>query len=235
MVSNDQAAADLVFAENKQMHLLKLPPETRNRIYELVLTPEGTCVISKTSRYRRPGLLQVCHRLRDETRLMYHEVNKFHVVLTRSNVDNIRRWAATITADELRKIQALSFHFELILRIPPQMFFDPTDIMCYPGIIGDFEEVVSSMLHRGLATNAIRVYDIMEMSFAVDGFLYVDTEPPQGCLIYACSTNERTLRLLPEKKIWAVQRDSIAYIARLAAKVKSEAVQSPQQVKYVDS
>jgi hypothetical protein len=151
---------------------------------------------------------------------MYHELNSFHVDLKKSDIDNIRRRAATITTDELRKIQSLSFDFELILRMPPPMFFEPTDVLGYPGIIGDFEEIVASMLRRGLATNVVRVSDFCEMQFTVDGFLYSTTNPAQGCLIYACSTSERTLRLLPEKKIWPVQHDSSAYIARLAGRCK---------------
>ena len=111
MVSDDQAAADLAFAKNEQSHLLKLPPELRNRIWELVLTVDYSFMITEKYKPLRPGLLQASRQLRAETRLMYHKLMDHDIMVTINNTAEIRRWADTLADDELRSIQSLNFQF----------------------------------------------------------------------------------------------------------------------------
>jgi hypothetical protein len=111
MVSDHQAAANQPTVDDEQSHLLKLPPEIRNRIYELVLTVNYSFMITEIYKPLRPGLLQDSRQLRAETRLMYHELMEHDIVVTINNTAEIRRWAETLADDELRSIQSLNFHF----------------------------------------------------------------------------------------------------------------------------
>lgn len=234
MLSDDQAAANLIFAKNEQSHLLKLPPEIRLAIYGYVLAPDDTCVISKASKPRRPGLLQACRRLRNESSLLYHELNTFHVTLDLLQIDSVRRWAATITSDELRKIQLISFEFDFVPRLSVSDFFDPCNSVYDEFFISDYEEIVASILHRGLATTAVRITDLLLTEFTVEGFLYDDdTDYPKDCLIYASSADEETLRVRPDTKPWEGKHDSAGYMARMAAKCESGWVQRKEKVKHV--
>lgn len=108
MVSDDQ-----VIVNDGQSHLLKLPGELRNRICDYALTSDGGFEIAENGNSHKSGLLEACHQLRDETRLLYHEYNDFHIIVTMNNIDVIRRWAATIHDDELRSIPSLGFQFRM--------------------------------------------------------------------------------------------------------------------------
>jgi hypothetical protein len=109
MVSEHYPAASRLFAENAQSHLLKLPPELRNRIYESALTADSSSRNRELHTPHRPALLQVCRQLRDETRLFYFSLNRFHIIVTVNNTKEVRRWAAAITDEELRSIPSLTF------------------------------------------------------------------------------------------------------------------------------
>jgi hypothetical protein len=118
MVSHHQAPADHLAVKDEQSHLLKLPPELRNRIYELVLAPAMPFTLTTYGTQCRPGLLRVCRQIRAETRLVYYHLRKFYIIVTAENMDNIRRWAATITDDGLRSIQSLTLQFQTGPRRP---------------------------------------------------------------------------------------------------------------------
>ena len=168
MASEHQAASDALYALNGESHLLELPPELRKDIFDLVLAlqmEDGVhlCILDKP---RRPSLLQVCRQLRDESRLTYHEHTAFIMIMSDSHTKPLRRWAATLTADELGKTQSLSFR---CVRL------DTTTLR-------DFQGTLSDMIRRGLNPSALRVRasDNSTMPFAVGGRLYGDAEQAQG-------------------------------------------------------
>ena len=55
-------------------HLLALPAELRNAIYELVVAEDGPI---RESRYVEHGLFQTCHQIRDESSKMFYRLNTF--------------------------------------------------------------------------------------------------------------------------------------------------------------
>lgn len=168
MASEHQAASDALYALNGESHLLRLPPELRKDIFDLVLAPqmESGVHLSILDKPGRPSLLQVCRQLRDESRLIYHEHTAFIMIMSDYHTKFFRRWAATLTADELDKIQSLSFR---CVRL------DTTSLRVFQGILSD-------MIHRGLNPSALHMYasDYSTVQFAVGGHLYGDTEQAQG-------------------------------------------------------
>jgi hypothetical protein len=139
-----------------------------------------------------------------------------------------------MTGDELRKIQVMTVDFpDIVVRSPARDFFDPVGFASDQDFISDYEEIVASLLHRGLATSAVRISDLSMIQFTVEGFLFQDTKRIQGCLIYAIasSADEETMNVLPDKRAWEGKHGSIGYITRLAGKGKSGVVQREAKVK----
>ena len=102
MAPEHHAAAGHLFAENSQSHLLELPPELRNKIYEYALTADDTPRNRELHTPCRPGLLQVCCQLWTETRRFYSWFNEFHIIVTVNNTDEARLRTAAVT-DEVRE------------------------------------------------------------------------------------------------------------------------------------
>jgi hypothetical protein len=92
----------------QESHLLKLPQELLDRIYEYALISEASLDV-ETYAPRRPGLSQVCRRLRNEFRPKYFKLTRFNIIVTVNNTEEVRRWAAAITDEELRSIPSLTF------------------------------------------------------------------------------------------------------------------------------
>lgn len=113
MASEHHPAAGHLFAKNAQSRLHKLPGELRNRIYGYALTPEAISRSTETDTPLRPDLLQVCRQLHDEIRLTYFDLTRFHIIVTVNNIDEVRRWAAALTDEELRSIPSLTIQLRI--------------------------------------------------------------------------------------------------------------------------
>ena len=168
MVSEHQTAGNNLNVNNEQSHLLKLLPEVRLRIYEYVLADrkEHGCHLSTLDKPRRPSLLQVCQQLRNESRLMYHEHTAFIMIASPHSFNSLRRWAATLNADEIRKIKTLTFRM-LDLTLAQ---------------LREFREILSEMIRRGLARSALhlRTHDNRTLIFDVDVDFTANTQQAQG-------------------------------------------------------
>jgi hypothetical protein len=90
MASKDKVAdSQPTELDTAESYLLKLPPELRNRIYELVLSAAPKCYISKLPRPHKPGLLQLNRQIRADTSLMYYALKNFTVLFTASTLSVI--------------------------------------------------------------------------------------------------------------------------------------------------
>ena len=116
MVLDHQAAANHLTVNDEESHLLKLPPEIRNRIFELALAHDYTVRIEPDWKEPRPSLLHVCRQIRAETRLVYQHLRKFYICANACNIDKVRRWVALITDEELRSIQDLTLQYQESVR-----------------------------------------------------------------------------------------------------------------------
>jgi hypothetical protein len=108
--TTDSQPAEL---DTTESYLLKLPPELRNRIFELVLSAAPKCYISKLTRPRKPGLLQLNKQIRAETSLMYYALKHFIVLSKPSTLSVIQNWVDTVTTAELRSIESVVFKLDL--------------------------------------------------------------------------------------------------------------------------
>lgn len=107
MVSTDQLAGVSQTAPSAASHLLKLPPELRNKIYEFVLS-ERIYITDETERPYKPGLLQVNRQIRSETRTMFYHLATFAGRRLPYTYQEVRQWGSNTSDHELRNIQDLS-------------------------------------------------------------------------------------------------------------------------------
>jgi hypothetical protein len=112
--STDSQPAELDTIES---YLLKLPPELRTEIFELVLFAASKCYISELIRPQKPGLLQVNRQFRAETSLMYYALKNFTVFFKVSTFSLIQTWIDTATTAELRSIESVTFIFDLTYEV----------------------------------------------------------------------------------------------------------------------
>ncbi|KAI4269479.1 MAG: hypothetical protein LQ337_007260 [Flavoplaca oasis] len=111
----------------KSLPLMKLPPEIRNMIYEMVLfVPDPTGIqLARLSRYptlraahdglrtirhsprKTCQLLQVCKEIYHEASLIYYRHNTFFC----NGVEALGEFLTRLTIQQRRNIRSLSFHF----------------------------------------------------------------------------------------------------------------------------
>ena len=70
-------------ADKAAPHLLSIPHELRNRIYNEVLVSDNAIVISKRARtpYYQPALLRTCRQIRSEAISLFYSLNQFPATL----------------------------------------------------------------------------------------------------------------------------------------------------------
>lgn len=81
---------------NTTRHLLTLPPEIRNQIYQLVLVSEENIEISAARQIsipEEPGLLRTCCQIRNEARPMYFLQNSFTFSVHNWDATLLLKWA----------------------------------------------------------------------------------------------------------------------------------------------
>ncbi|KAK5127544.1 hypothetical protein LTR85_006884 [Meristemomyces frigidus] len=74
---------------------LKLPPELRNRIYEMVLVEEDFIHVTRQPSFE-PPLLKTCHQIRDDALQIYFEMNAFVFYAPAFDSTAIMRWTAKV-------------------------------------------------------------------------------------------------------------------------------------------
>jgi hypothetical protein len=141
--------------------LLNLPPELRNRIYELVLIGDdlvevGTDVVVR--RYaegeesraviKEPPLLRTCHTIRNDATQLYYSSNKF----TTDNIHKLINWIRGLTAGKRAMLKDI--------RTPRRPRPGPQDHMNLPFLLLDIEwwEFVFSRYKCVLGKDILRVY-----------------------------------------------------------------------------
>lgn len=96
-------------------YLLSLPPELRNRIYQLALVKYPHIEVV-TFRYctvaRQPPLTRTCRQIRNESLLMFHQLNTFRFILHRNYTRKVKICFDFIEShiSELRHIEIASRH-----------------------------------------------------------------------------------------------------------------------------
>jgi hypothetical protein len=170
--TTDSQPADLDTAES---YLLKLPPELRNRIFELVLSAAPKCYISELTRPHKPGLLQLNRQIRAETNLMYYALKHFTVHFTASTLSVVHNWVGTVTTAELRSIESVTFKFDLTYEglesvFPPLNFHRSSAQPLTATLLhsdqetSDFVQLLWRLYEMGLARSAVRVFYVVSLS-----------------------------------------------------------------------
>ena len=113
--------------QNSSTHLLKLPPELRNRIYQYC-TPLNTHVsVYLRLRYNQIAPLQVCRTLRNEMTPMFYACCTFHFDFsTRLGYHFANTWLEGLSISAVKSLRKLYFRSE--------GGFHPHSAFCWEGL-----------------------------------------------------------------------------------------------------
>jgi hypothetical protein len=73
--------------------LFELPPELRNRIYELVIRESHHIAICKNHKPHPPDCLNACKQLRSEALKVWYQFNHFRIVIEHFDTSFLPLWA----------------------------------------------------------------------------------------------------------------------------------------------
>ena len=99
--------------QRKRCHLLNLPGELRNRIYEFAVVQESELTITAKGP-GQPALLSTCRKIRREAGTLYYGKNVFSLKIERYNGAAFAPFARQAHKfDVYRQMQTIKFRFDL--------------------------------------------------------------------------------------------------------------------------